>query len=187
VTGIAPEIDPYALYRYWDAKDILLYVGISGELAQRDKAHIAASKWMQLSARSAIERHKTLADVKKAERAAIETEHPIFNKIYNNTPEAKERLRAYLTNVGRPDLLPEDKARELPPPAPRGTPDFDEVLALLLDMSLPPNALRIGCLMALGWRVGEIVAELEIPRSTYYGALRQLTARAKARAESQVA
>ena len=175
--------DPYALYRYFDVADIELYVGISGDLAARDTSHIARSKWMQFTARSTVERRRTLEDVKRAEREAIETEHPIFNKQYNNTPEAKARMRAYLVEAGRPDLLPEDKAAELPPPPPRGESDVQQVLALLLDTSLAPNALRIGCLMALGWRVDEIVAELEIPRSTYYGALRQLTASAK----SQVA
>jgi hypothetical protein len=97
--------DPYRLYRYFDANGTLLYVGISGQLAQRDKSHISRSKWMQLTAGSTVERRKTLARVKLAERIAIETEHPIFNVAYNSTPEAKARMRAYLEAVGRPDLL----------------------------------------------------------------------------------
>jgi hypothetical protein len=97
--------DPYRLYRYFDTDDILLYVGISGDLADRDKSHISRSKWMQLTARSAVERHKTLERVKLAERTAIETEHPIFNIAYNSTPEAKARMRAYLEAAGRLDLL----------------------------------------------------------------------------------
>lgn len=103
---MADSLLAYALYRYFDARDIPLYIGISGDLAIRDKSHIASSKWMQFTARSTIERHKTLEDVKRAERVAIETERPIFNQQYNNTPEAKARMRGYLEGVGRPDLLP---------------------------------------------------------------------------------
>lgn len=98
-------VDPYALYRYFDVRDILLYVGMTGDLAKRDKTHISKSAFMQLAARSAIERRKTLGDVKEAEQKAIETERPIFNIQYNDTPEARERLRAYLEEIGRLDLL----------------------------------------------------------------------------------
>jgi hypothetical protein len=97
--------DPYRLYRYFDARDILLYVGISGDLAVRDKSHISRSKWMRLTARSTVERRKTLERVKMAERIAIEAEHPIFNVAFNSTPEAKARMRAYLEAAGRLDLL----------------------------------------------------------------------------------
>jgi hypothetical protein len=96
----------YALYRYFDESDVLLYVGKSGDLAQRNSAHISRSRWMQFAIRSAFERYCTSEEVAEAEREAIRTEHPIFNKQYNDTPEAEERLRAYLTEAGRPDLIP---------------------------------------------------------------------------------
>jgi prevent-host-death family protein len=60
---------------------------------------------MQFTARSTVERHTTLEDVKAAEQKAIETERPLFNRQYNNTPEARGRLRAYLNEIGRMDLL----------------------------------------------------------------------------------
>ncbi len=44
---------------------------------------------MRLTARSAVERYKTLKDVKRAEREAIQTEHPLFNVQYNDTAEAR--------------------------------------------------------------------------------------------------
>lgn len=94
-----------ALYRYFDAEDVLLYVGISGELATRESAHIRRSQWMQFATRSTIERY-ALEDVGGAERAAIEAEHPVFNIHYNYGPDAIERLRAYLERVGRLDLMP---------------------------------------------------------------------------------
>lgn len=95
----------YRLYRYFDSENRLLYIGITGDLAVRDKSHISKSKWMQLTARSTVERFGTDELVRTAERTAIETEHPLFNKQYNNTPEAKARLRAYLEEIGRLDLL----------------------------------------------------------------------------------
>jgi hypothetical protein len=60
-----------------------------------------------------------------------------------------------------------------PPRAKRG-PDLEMVRELLLDKSVPPNALRIGGLLALGMEMKEITAELKIPRSTYYDAVRIL-------------
>jgi hypothetical protein len=53
-------------------------------------------------------------------------------------------------------------------------PDLERVEALLLDKSVPPNALRIGGLLALGKNMTEILRELKIPRSTYYDAVRIL-------------
>ena len=96
----------YALYRYFDEVDRLLYAGKTSDIARRASSHIASSEWMQFAARSTIRKFASARELGDAERKAIETEHPIFNKQYNNTPEAEERLRAYLEEVGRPDLIP---------------------------------------------------------------------------------
>lgn len=106
--------DDYALYRYFDREDKLLYVGISGDLAVRDTSHITRSRWMQLVAGSTVERHGALQKVKEAERKAIENEHPLFNRQYNDTPEATERLRLYLVEIGRLDLLHPDARTSSP-------------------------------------------------------------------------
>ena len=97
--------DSHALYRYFDAGRILLYVGRSGEYASRELAHIARPDWMQFAASSTIERYPTPDELRQAEREAIKAEHPIFNKHHNDTPAAKARLRAYLEQAGRLDLL----------------------------------------------------------------------------------
>jgi hypothetical protein len=96
----------FALYRYFDGADVLLYVGKSGDMAVRDSAHIRRSQWMQFAVRSVIERRGSAAEVGDAERTAIEAEHPVFNRQYNDTPAARERLWAYLEAVGRLDLMP---------------------------------------------------------------------------------
>lgn len=94
-----------ALYRYFDATDTLLYIGKTWRLATRETTHIARSRWMCLAARSAIERYPSADALRDAERKAIEIEHPLFNVQYNDAPEARERLRVYLDEIGRPDLL----------------------------------------------------------------------------------
>lgn len=111
---------PYTLYRWFDATDRLLYLGKTGELGQRVSGHIARSQWMQFVARSTVERRQTPEELARDERTAIETEQPIFNKQYNNTPEAKERLRAYLEEIGRLDLL-NSKPSSLAPEVKRRT------------------------------------------------------------------
>lgn len=100
---------PYRLYRYFDMRDVLLYIGRTGDIGRRNGSHIARSKWMQFTARSSVDRHDSLTDLKAAEREAIEAERPIFNKLHNSTPEAMERLRAYLDAAGRLNLLPPER------------------------------------------------------------------------------
>lgn len=101
---------PTALYRYYDDEDRLLYIGISGALADRERTHIGSSRWMDLSARSEIVRYPSRPEAEEAEREAIETEQPLFNKQHNNTPEAKRWLAAYLREIGRSDWLEEPTA-----------------------------------------------------------------------------
>lgn len=95
-----------ALYRYFDTADCLLYIGKSGNVAARNSGHIKRSEWIQFAVRSAFERFPTPEELVQAERTAIESEHPVFNIQYNDTPEARDRLRAYLEQAGRPDLIP---------------------------------------------------------------------------------
>lgn len=94
-----------ALYRYWDADDRLLYVGISGRLSHRERDHIKASSWMDFAVRSAIERYPSRFQAEDAERRAIATESPLFNSKHNESPEAVRRLVEYLVERGRADLL----------------------------------------------------------------------------------
>lgn len=96
---------PYRLYRYFDDDQVPLYIGRSAHLATREQVHIDTSKWMDFAASSTIERCETAEALAEAERTAIRTERPIFNKQHNDTPEAKERLRAYLERHDRLDLL----------------------------------------------------------------------------------
>ena len=79
---------------------------------------------------------------------------------------ATEDIRAELAR-----LLPCWKGRK----PRRAAPDPDELVALLLDKSLPPNALRIAGLRALGMPEAQIRAKLAMPKRTYYDAVRILS------------
>jgi predicted GIY-YIG superfamily endonuclease len=94
-----------ALYSYYDAADISLYIGITDDLRRRTLDHVEASSWMAFAARSTITRYPTRVAALDAEKIAIEIEQPLFNSQHNSTPEARQRLVAYLVEKGRLDLL----------------------------------------------------------------------------------
>lgn len=96
---------PTALYRYYDAEDLPLYIGISGRLRERERSHIKSSSWMDFVARSTVERFPSREEADLAERAAIKEELPLFNTTYNESRAAINRLVEYLIKHGRTDLL----------------------------------------------------------------------------------
>jgi len=106
--ALAVKVEPdarSALYRYYDEKDRLLYIGITDRLLSRTEAHILGSSWMDYAVRSTIARYPTRREAAEAETAAIKAEQPLFNDIHNRSPEAKARLVQFLIEHGRADLL----------------------------------------------------------------------------------
>jgi len=69
-----------ALYRFFDADKRLLYIGVTGQPRERWPAHRRKAKWWPLAAYVAVEIHPTEWQALNAERAAIQTENPQFNK-----------------------------------------------------------------------------------------------------------
>jgi hypothetical protein len=102
--GAGVKDGPTALYRYFDDKNRLLYIGITDNLFSREQGHIRSSHWMQLVASSTVQRHPDREDALVSERKAIEAERPLFNRQYNDTPAARERAKSYLEEIGRMDL-----------------------------------------------------------------------------------
>lgn len=96
---------PTALYFWYDAADVLLYIGITGDLATRQSSHAKRSSWSEFADHSKIRRFPSRPEAEAAEKAAIESERPLFNHVHNDTPEARQRLVAYLVERGRMDLL----------------------------------------------------------------------------------
>jgi len=72
-----------ALYRHYDGDGRLLYVGIAISLHTRTAQHIDKSPWIRWVALSEAEWYVSKAAALKAERIAIQTERPIFNKDHN--------------------------------------------------------------------------------------------------------
>ena len=72
------------LYRYFDATDRLLYVGITNNLESRDTGHRlkdshSLNHWYRFIARKSVEEHPSECEAKKAETKAIKCEQPIYN------------------------------------------------------------------------------------------------------------
>lgn len=104
---------PVCVYRFFDADDRLLYVGITDDPKGRWKAHAKREWWHQV-ARHAITWHDTRADALAAEAAAIASEGPLHNvagmpsTMADDDPvllakltEAAERRRAADERVGQ--------------------------------------------------------------------------------------
>lgn len=102
---LGQRVWPEKLYRWYDWDDRLLYIGITRDLAGRQEAHAKRSSWARFAAVCNVERYPDRASAEVAERTAIETEQPLFNHVYNDTPEARQRLVEYLVENGHLDLL----------------------------------------------------------------------------------
>ncbi len=94
-----------ALYRWYDADDVLLYVGISERPRVRATEHRIGSTWADYAVRSRHEMFATRDEAAAAETKAIVTECPVFNVVHNSDEGAKRRLIAYLVGKERFDLL----------------------------------------------------------------------------------
>lgn len=72
------------LYRHFDAKGTLLYVGISLSAVNRLAAHRDASSWYWSIATVTIEVLPTREAAEEAERLAIRKERPLFNHMHGD-------------------------------------------------------------------------------------------------------
>lgn len=68
------------LYRYYGDGNALLYIGITGYLGQREAAHRSRSEWYPLVVRRELEEFPNRGNAERAEKLAIQTERPKFNK-----------------------------------------------------------------------------------------------------------
>lgn len=70
---------PTVLYRLYASKDFLLYVGITGNLANRLAQHAAEKNWWPEVVRKTVVLYPSRAEAKAAETAAIHEERPVYN------------------------------------------------------------------------------------------------------------
>lgn len=71
--------DPTLVYRHYDARGRLLYVGITRRGVERWEEHAADKPWFELVATSRCEEHPSRAAALYAEAVAIRDEHPVYN------------------------------------------------------------------------------------------------------------
>jgi predicted GIY-YIG superfamily endonuclease len=94
-----------ALYYWYDAHHVLLYIGITDDLTSRQTDHAKRSTWSIFADHAKVEHLPSRKRAETAERKAIETKKPVFNRTYNDAPGARQRLVDYLTEKNRLDLL----------------------------------------------------------------------------------
>jgi predicted GIY-YIG superfamily endonuclease len=74
--------DRTAVYRLFDADDVLLYIGISKNFGQRWHQHAATQPWWPEVQRQAIEWHPGRPQALAAETSAIREERPRYNVVH---------------------------------------------------------------------------------------------------------
>jgi predicted GIY-YIG superfamily endonuclease len=89
-----------ALYRHYDKNNHLLYVGISLNPLKRLTEHksSASAKWVTAIAHITVEWFPSLSLAETAERLAIQTEGPTYNRAWSWAP-AMERQRQHRTGT----------------------------------------------------------------------------------------
>lgn len=70
------------LYRFYDAEDLLLYVGITSVGPSRWSEHEANREWWARVVRVAVEQYPDRASAMAAERTAILAEQPMYNTVH---------------------------------------------------------------------------------------------------------
>lgn len=70
---------PHVVYRAFDERGRLLYVGCTHDLSGRLEAHRATSAWHPLATRVEQSAPATFEDARAAEAHAIKTEEPLYN------------------------------------------------------------------------------------------------------------
>lgn len=77
---------PTHLYRYFDERDCLLYVGVSASAIRRLLEHAAGKVWAPLVSRVDVQTLPSKEAALIAEKTAIEKERPRFNVQHNRKP-----------------------------------------------------------------------------------------------------
>lgn len=84
---------PTSVYLYFDALDVLIYVGITSRGATRQREHNSDKDWWQYVARQEVRHFDTRPQALVEERRLIEKHLPPFNRIHN--PAHLEARAAY--------------------------------------------------------------------------------------------
>lgn len=103
---MSETLERTALYRFYNADEALLYVGVTNDPVRRWDQHADAKEWWPQVARKTIEWFEGRAEALAAERTAIRSENPIHNHQSKSSPALREiaagRLETMTTGPWRP-------------------------------------------------------------------------------------
>lgn len=96
--------ETYCLYRWYDDEGILIYVGVTHDIAKRTKWHLYGSSWAK-ELGAVVDVDPDVRDVAKwiaraAELRAIHDEAPVFN--WQDNEHVRERVTWYWERRGIP-------------------------------------------------------------------------------------
>jgi hypothetical protein len=101
--GCADFCHEASLYRHYGDNDDLLYVGISGDAVDRQKDHLKSAEWRADIRKITIEPCETYKQAEQAERRAIRSENPRYNKVryhVNNNKRSRAGNQAMAEYMG---------------------------------------------------------------------------------------
>lgn len=158
-----------AVYRHFDDAGLLLYVGLSVNVAARMSAHSAGSEWFDRVARVEIEKHPTREDALNAEAVAIVIEAPRHNRVVP--------VRRAMRLVSPVDQWPKLRAQFRRRSAAAGMKTAPEIIdyigqdALMAALNVQADAVRkarkSGVLPAAWYDAMERLAGRPLPRSLF--------------------
>ena len=91
---------PTSLYRYYDGRGVLLYVGITGRGATRNHEHNMSKAWWPFVLHQDVTHYQTRGEALDAERAAIRRFRPPFNTQHNPGHELTRAAYMAMREVG---------------------------------------------------------------------------------------
>ena len=80
---------PTSLYRFYDAEDRLLYVGVTSVGPSRWSDHERNREWWAKVVRTVVEHFPDRATALDAEREAVVVEQPIYNTVHRVPPRPR--------------------------------------------------------------------------------------------------
>lgn len=92
---VAPGARKCALYRHFDDVGVLLYIGISERPVHRGRTHAEMAVWVSYASRMEAEWLPDRAAAEAAEKLAIQTERPVFNRTHA-PGDLRQRISRYL-------------------------------------------------------------------------------------------
>lgn len=97
--------EPTSVYKYFDKAGILIYVGITGSGALRNRQHNESKEWWKFVRRQQVEHFKSRALAHEREVQLIERFKPPFNKQHNKDHAASRRFYLDMVEGRAPSLV----------------------------------------------------------------------------------